>query len=112
MCTIAGGQGTLTADYEGVVVTCAEETFPVSVQVNNLWNTSGSLVLTLNGTQNLPIHANGVHTFPIGLVHGASYSVVVTSQPSWDEECYVTSGTGTVNHAPVSGIMVDCYWWY
>jgi hypothetical protein len=66
-------------------------------------------VLQNNGTENLPIAANGAFTFAGSLLTGATYNVAVIQQPANpSQECTVTNGTGEVGNANVQNITVTC----
>jgi hypothetical protein len=83
-------------------------TYAVDVTVLGLWGTGGSLVLTDNDDDPLPVTANGIFTFPTALQSGATYSVTVLTQPaSPAQTCVVTGGSGTVTNGAVN-ISVDC----
>ena len=81
--------------------------YGISVSVDGL---SGSgLVLQNNGTDDLSVTENGVHGFSAKIDSGASYEVTVSSQPvNPDQSCSVTSGSGTVADADITGITVSC----
>lgn len=68
------------------------------------------LVLGLNtGTETLPISVNGNFAFATALANGASYAVVVQTQPSAPAQvCSVASGSGTISGADVTNIAVTC----
>lgn len=70
--------------------------------------TSGSsLVLQINGADNLSISANGNFTFATRLGAGSPYSIAVTTQPA-GESCAVGAGSGAVAAANVTSISVTC----
>lgn len=68
--------------------------------------TGSGLVLRDNGTDNLPVSANGTFKFSVKIEIGSAYSVIVATQPT-GETCTVTSGGGTAT-ANVSNIAVAC----
>jgi hypothetical protein len=68
----------------------------------------GGLTLQLNGTDDLPISADGSFAFP-QLLTGGNYSVTVSTPPSSPfQVCSVANGSGTVNNANVENIQVTC----
>lgn len=68
---------------------------------------SGTLVLQNNGGDNVTMTGSGAFAFGTGLANGATYSVTVLTQPS-GQNCTVTNGTGTIQDANVSNILVSC----
>jgi hypothetical protein len=67
------------------------------------------LVLRNNGGDDLPIHSNGSFRFSAELASGATYHVIVRTQPSDpDQACTVTNGRGTVGSADVTNVTVSC----
>jgi 6-phosphogluconolactonase (cycloisomerase 2 family) len=99
-CTVANGSGTVTsANIGGVAVTCTTtQFFTLSGSITGLAGTG--LVLQSNGT-NVPISGN---TFSVSLPNGASYNLIVASQPSNPTQTCVVSngGPGTINNANVT----------
>jgi hypothetical protein len=61
----------------------------ISVDVSGL---NGTLVLTLNGTDDLTITSSGSHTYNSRLASGSSVSLTVKSQPSAPAQTCVVSG--------------------
>jgi hypothetical protein len=70
---------------------------------------SGSgLVLVDNGTDSLPVAADGPFTFATKVAGGAAYAVTVKTQPSTPAQtCAVTSGSGAAS-ANVTSVTVTC----
>ena len=65
-------------------------------------------MLTLNGSTNLPVTANGAFTFPGALASGTTYAVTVGTQPSNPTQaCTVTNGSGTIGAANVTDVAVS-----
>jgi lactonase family protein with 7-bladed beta-propeller len=83
-------------------------TFSVGVTVTGLFGTG--LVLQNNGGNALTVNANGAATFTTALASGTAYNVTVSTQPTATpaQTCTVSSGTGTVGSAAVTGIAVSC----
>jgi hypothetical protein len=71
---------------------------------------SGSgLVLQNNGGAGLSVSASGAFTFPVSLVRGTAYSVIVETQPTNpSQQCVVANGSGTVGTASVTDVAVVC----
>jgi hypothetical protein len=68
---------------------------------------TGTLVLELNGENDLPITQNGSFAFAATLADGASYHVTVTTQPD-GQTCTVHNGDGTVNGHDITFVVVTC----
>lgn len=68
---------------------------------------SGTLVLSLNGSQALNVTADGAFTFADKINQGTDYAVTVTTQPS-GQTCTVASGTGKVAEQNVTSVSVSC----
>jgi hypothetical protein len=104
-CTIANATGTISGtDVTNVAVTCATNTFSVGGTVSGL---AGAVVLRINGGNNLSVSANGAFSFPAPLADGSGYNVTVLTQPA-GQSCSVTSGTGTIAGANVTGVGISC----
>ena len=59
---------------------------------------AGSGLVLQNGMEKKAINANGALSFATPRVSGATYNVVVHTQPtSPAQSCFITSGTGTVD---------------
>lgn len=81
-------------------------TFTVGGNVSGL---SGSVVLRLNGGNDLTVNAPGTFTFANALANGASYTVTIAGQPT-TQVCGpgLTNGTGTISSANVTNVGVTC----
>jgi subtilisin-like proprotein convertase family protein len=79
-------------------------TFTVSGTVSG---TTTGLVLQLNGTESLPINADGPFAFTTLVAAGSTFGVMVTSQPS-GESCVVDNGGGAMPTAAVTNVVVSC----
>lgn len=107
-CIVKNGSGKVkAAKVTTVAVTCtAKPTYSIGGNVSGL--TSGQSVTLLdNGTDSLPIAANGGFVFKKRLPAGAAYNVTVGTQPA-AETCSVTGGKGNVGNANPVGIAVSC----
>ena len=65
------------------------------------------LVLQNNGGNDLPISADGAFAFANRLIDGATYAVVVRTQPS-GQNCIVRNSTGTIRGGDASNVEVAC----
>ncbi|HET9047615.1 MAG TPA: M12 family metallo-peptidase [Chiayiivirga sp.] len=71
-------------------------------------NGSG-LVLRINGSNDLPVSANGAFEFAGGYLDGTAYTVTVGTQPSSPyQQCTVDHGTGAISGANVTDVAVTC----
>jgi hypothetical protein len=72
---------------------------------------TGTVVLQNNGTDNLSISADGPFTFSTRLGMGATYNVIVRTQPM-GKTCTVANGSGSIGDAytgaNVTDVMVTC----
>jgi 6-phosphogluconolactonase (cycloisomerase 2 family) len=67
------------------------------------------LVLQDNAGNNLSLTSNGTFNFSTGLTNNSAYSVTVSTQPSDPvQTCTVRNGSGTIDKATVSNIIVVC----
>lgn len=108
-CSVSSPSGTITsANVTDISVSCSTNTYTVGGNVNGLLGSG--LVLSLNGgAQTLNVAADGGFTFPTALASGATYSVSVQTQPSSPAQtCSVSSASGTVASANVTGVVVSC----
>ena len=107
-CTVANGSGTMgAAPVTGVEVVCQTGQFAVSGTVSGLLGLG--LVLQNNGADDLAIGANGTFAFASRLPSGASYSVIVKSQPSGpSQNCVVSNAAGTITDRNVTNVAVSC----
>src|SRR5262249_15365669 len=104
-CTVSNGAGTVSGtDVTNVTVICATNTFSVGGTVSGL---AGTVVLQVNGGNNLIVSVSGLFSFGAQLAEGSAYSVTVLTQPS-GQSCSVTAGTGTIPGANVSNVGVSC----
>ncbi len=106
-CSVSNGTGTMSANpVTNVAITCAVRTYTIGGSISGL--TATGLVLE-NGTDTTPsIGATAtVFTLPTGLVSGATYNVIVRTQPS-GQLCTVSHGSGTVSTSAVTSISISC----
>lgn len=107
-CTVTNGSGTVGGGaVTSIEVDCVTVEYTVGGTVTGL--AGSGLVLQNNGTDDLPIAANGAFTFGDSLPSGTPYGVTVAAQPSEPtQECEVSNGTGTIGDADVTDVTVTC----
>lgn len=108
VCTVEDGAGTVgTANVTDIKVTCVTSTFTVGGTLTGL--EGDEVVLQNGGGDDLTLNADGTFTFTTEIDSGADYAVTVLAHPSGPtQECTVTSGTGTVDDAPITNVAVTC----
>jgi hypothetical protein len=105
-CTVTRGRGSVaSANVADIAVTCATGQFSIRGTVFGL--TGSGLVLQNNGGNDLPVSADGPFSFANKLIDGATYAVVVRTQPS-GQNCVVRNSTGTISGADASNVEVAC----
>ncbi|WP_257460045.1 hypothetical protein [Archangium lipolyticum] len=77
---------------------------PVGGSVQGL---RGSLVLQLNGGEQLTVSNNGPFLFPKLLEPGTAYQVAILTQPR-GQTCEVTQGSGDIGDEPATNVKVAC----
>jgi subtilisin family serine protease len=80
-------------------------TFTVGGTVSGV--AAAGLVLQLNGTESLPVNADGPFIFTTLVAAGSTFGVMVTSQP-FGESCVVDNGGGAMPTAAVTNVAVSC----
>jgi hypothetical protein len=105
-CTVTRGRGSVaSANVADIAVTCATGQFSIRGTVFGL--TGSGLVLQNNGGNDLPVSADGPFSFANKLIDGATYAVVVRTQPS-GQNCVVRNSTGTISGADATNVEVAC----
>ena len=67
------------------------------------------MVLQNNGGDDLSVSALGSFAFKTPLTDGSTYDIKVKTQPTHPSQtCSVSNGSGTINGAPVSNVVVSC----
>jgi len=103
-CSVANGAGTInSADIADVTVNCTSNLYHVRATVNGL---AGTLPLSLNGTESRSVTANGSVQFATTLLHSANYNVTASNPEG--QTCSVVNGTGTINAADVTNVVISC----
>ena len=104
-CTLDHATGK-AGDGTEITVTCTTSSFVIGGTVTGL---AGTGLVLQNGSDMVPISADGAFMFATPVASGATYNVVVASQPSARTQvCTVTGGSGTVTDADVTTIAVSC----
>ena len=104
-CTIDHATGK-AGDAAAITVTCTTSSFAIGGTVTGL---DGTGLVLQNGNDMVSISANGAFAFATPVTSGATYDVVVASQPSARTQvCTVTGGSGTVGNGDVTSIAVAC----
>ena len=105
-CTVTNGAGKVpNSNVNNVAVVCALNSFTVGGSVSGL-TPGGSIELQNNGADSQTLMSDGAFTFT-AQADGTAYIVSVATQPD-GQTCAVTSGTGTLAGADVSGVSVSC----
>jgi hypothetical protein len=107
-CSVTAGSGNVNgANVTSVQVNCATDSFTISGTVSGLQG--DGLVLQNNGGDDLSVAVDGPFTFATAIADLDNYAVTVASQPSAPSQtCTVTDGSGTVNAANVTDVLVSC----
>ena len=79
-------------------------TYSIGGSVSGL---NGTVVLRNNGGNDLSLTVDGPFKFSTAAASGAPYAVTVLTQPA-GQACSVASGTGTVQGANVTSVVVTC----
>jgi hypothetical protein len=105
-CTIANGSGTVgTADVTDIAIVCTTNLYSVAGTVTGL---AGTGLVLHNGSETIPISADGPFTFPTVVASGGSFNVTVDTQPTnVSQTCAVTGGSGTILNSNTS-VDVEC----
>ncbi|MGK5095492.1 hypothetical protein WDW89_26210 [Deltaproteobacteria bacterium TL4] len=104
LCAVTNEIGIAKGYVSNIQVNCnVIQSYPVGGTVSGL---SGSVTLQNNGGNDLAISANGTFTFSAALTQGATYSVMVSTQPS-PFTCSVSNNVGVIS-AAVTDIEVRC----
>jgi len=81
-------------------------TYTVGGMVSGL---EGSGLVLANGSDNLPISANGAFAFATEIAAGTAYNVTSAKQPADPSQtCVVTNGSGKVGATNVTNVSVVC----
>ena len=90
-----------------LTVTACTSKYMVGGTVTGL--TGSGLVLEDNGGDSIGVSANGTFTFRTDVEDGDAYAVTVATQPTNPAQiCVVHNGSGTIDKADVTHVIVSC----
>lgn len=104
---------TVTHTATGLIATAtANVDFPIGgvfryTVGGTLEGLNGSVVLQLNGDDDLTLTANGNFVFDTSIVDGQDYIVTILTQPT-EQTCEVTVDRGTIDGTNIDTIVVTC----
>jgi hypothetical protein len=106
-CVVNNGTGTVSgSNVANVSVACTTNTYTVGGTLSGL---SGQGLVLQQGSDMLPIAADGSFSFPTPVQSGAAYAVSIAAQPSGPSQaCQIGSGMGTVAAAAISNVTITC----
>jgi len=106
-CTVINGSGTAAnSNIQNVSVTCVNTMFTIGGSVSGL---AGAGLVLNDGSEDLPVSADGAFSFPTQLRTGTPFNVTVRGQPTDPSQtCAVANGSGTVGTNDISNISVTC----
>ena len=106
-CTVTGASGLVVAgNVSSVAVNCSTNSYTVGGTITGL---AGSGLVLQNGTEELPVAADGSFAFPTPVKSGQPYTVSVKTEPgSPSQTCTVTSPSGVVAAANVTAVSIAC----
>lgn len=106
-CTVQNGSGTMAGgDVTDVSVSCVNNPYAIGGAISGL-GVGGTVTLANSNGDTLARNANGPFTFSTSVAHTGGYAVTVQTHPT-GQTCSVTNGSGTVNAADVSNVVVAC----
>jgi hypothetical protein len=106
LCSVAPQSGTIGDSDVTVTVACSSQTYTVGGSVSGV--TARGLVLQNNMGPDLPVATAATSfTFPDHVADEGEYSVTVKS-PASGTNCQVASGSGTIQSANVTTVVVTC----
>ena len=110
VCTATTNTGTVAnANVTDVAVNCVTTPYTVSGTLFGL--AQGSMTIQNNAGDDIVMNANGSFSFPIQVLNGSPFNVVITSQPNVQEQiCNVLGGSGTMPAANVTNVTIKCGW--
>ena len=109
-CTVSNGTGTTTAagNVTNVQIICPAIFHTIGGQVVGVIGTTGNMVITDNGGDNLPVPGNGTFQFVTQIADGSVYDVdIFVPAGTQPQGCVVYNFTGTAI-SDVTNVLVDC----
>ena len=107
-CSVTNASGTVNnVDVNDIVVNCITNTYTIGGTVTGY---AGDGLLLVNNKGNaLTISANGSFTFSTELDDANTYNVFAATQPTNPNQiCSTSNGSGTVDGANITDILVNC----
>ncbi|TGM57368.1 hypothetical protein EHQ91_00490 [Leptospira biflexa] len=99
------GSGTFAAaDITNITINCTSTAYPIEITAVGIG--SGTLTLSNNGSEMLPIASDGLHRFPTNLPPSSTYNVQIVSSPP-GHQCVLSATTGTI--AGTVSILANCF---
>jgi hypothetical protein len=108
-CSISGGTGTLVSgDVKSIIANCGVASYTLGGSISGLLGSG--LTLLNNGTDSVPISADGSFAFTTTYPVGSTYSVTVGTAPSHPTQtCTITNGSGTFSSANnITNLSIAC----
>jgi 6-phosphogluconolactonase (cycloisomerase 2 family) len=106
-CQIGNASGTVgPSSATAVTISCTPAKFTIGGTVSGL--TGQGLVLSDNGTDHLPVAANGPFTFATPVTTGGGYNVAVATQPTGETCTANKNSAGVIFREPVTNVTVLC----
>ncbi len=103
----AAGTSVVSGSAVNIVVSTGAATSSPTVGGVVIGLNGGASMNVANGTDNVPVTANGPFTFPTAVASGATYSVSVGTQPT-GQTCAVQNAAGTAGSANITNVVVYC----
>jgi hypothetical protein len=105
-CSVSGGGPATLSGPVSVSVLCASVPYKLGGQVTGY---IGSGLQLTQGSDTVTVDSTGAFQFPTGIVPGATYDVIVATDPEGPaQHCVVTNPTGTMPGNDVTTISVTC----
>ncbi|MBI5852687.1 MAG: hypothetical protein HZB39_16870 [Planctomycetes bacterium] len=105
LATVTDGSGTVTGAVTNVAVAVSERSYTISGAVSGL---NGTIVLQVNGGDDVTLTADGPFTFPTPVANGTPFAITIASAPSGQECAVAALENGVVNLADITGIAIIC----
>ncbi|TGM42512.1 hypothetical protein EHQ92_17145 [Leptospira biflexa] len=104
-CIVTNGSGTFaSANITTITINCTSTAYPIEITAVGIG--SGTLTLSNNGSEMLPIASDGLHRFPTNLPPSSTYNVQIVSSPP-GHQCVLSATTGTI--AGTVSILANCF---
>jgi N-acetylneuraminic acid mutarotase len=109
-CTVTNGTGTTSSagNVVNVQIICPAIFHTIGGQVVGLIGTSGNMVLTDNGGDNLPVPGNGSFTFVTQIADGSVYDVDIFVPAGTQPQGCVRYNYSDTAISDVTNVLIDC----